>query len=89
VRSKSENKYTSCKDSHHTHRHRQTHTDTQTPYSGVLRGSKPQDSQVLSAGSVTQNLSNTCARRHISGMAVLMIKDFLVEFNFPDELMLS
>lgn len=65
------------------------HTHTQTPYPGVLRGFKPQDRQVLSAGSVIRNLSNTFARSHVSGMAVLMIKDFLVEFSFPDELVLS
>ena len=88
VRSKSENKYTACKDSHHTHRQRQTLTHRHC-IQGLLGVPGRRTDKSLSAGSVTKNLSNTSARRHVSGMAVLMIKDFLVEFSFHDELVLS
>lgn len=73
---------------HHTHTRVRTRTSHSGGFSDVACS---RIDRFLSAGSLChpESIKQAVARRHFSGMTVLMIKDFLVEFSFPDKLVLS
>lgn len=68
--------------------HTQTHTQHSGGFSDVLCS---RTNRFSSAGSLChpEFIEQAVGRRHFSVMTMLMIKDFLVDFSFPDKLVLS